>query len=282
MEGSLMGRGRDRIKRRKAALAKVADIVNQPELVMVIHYSCQSFIDRADGSSARITSIAVKHLASGQTHSFSIHQLAEKQFLQLDVLEPRYPQLERQMLEDFYTYVGQHQNHTWVHWNMTKSFFGFEALAHRLAVAQRQTSGQPAEVSPVNIPDEKRLDLGHLMGVIYGPQYIGDPHMAKLVEKNKLGHPHFLLGKDEAQAFENKEYVKLHLSTLRKVDVISIIAEMAYNGSLATDATLKDKYGSYGEAVAEFLKEGWWIFIIFTILSVVANILQITGAFSSK
>jgi len=38
----------------------------------VIHYSCESFYDRPNGASPRITSIAVRKLDSGQTLSFSI------------------------------------------------------------------------------------------------------------------------------------------------------------------------------------------------------------------
>ena len=45
--------------------------------VWVIHYSCESFYERTDGRSPRITSIAIRKLDAGQTVSFSIHQVAE-------------------------------------------------------------------------------------------------------------------------------------------------------------------------------------------------------------
>lgn len=56
------------------------------------------------------------------------------------------------------------------------------------------------------------------------------------MEKNHITKLDFLTGAEEASAFEAKEYVKLHQSTLRKVDVIAIIAVMAHEGTLKTEA----------------------------------------------
>jgi hypothetical protein len=76
-----------------------------------------------------------------------------------------------------------------------------------------------------------------------------------LVEKNQVAHRDFLAGKTEADAFTNKQYVKLHQSTLRKVDVLANIVERAADGSLKTNSTWKDIYGGYPAAVIEIIKE---------------------------
>jgi hypothetical protein len=73
----------------------------------VIHYSCESFYDRPSGASPRITSIAVRRLGSGQTTSFSIHQVAERHGHDLEKIDPSYDTFERQMLEEYFSFVDR-------------------------------------------------------------------------------------------------------------------------------------------------------------------------------
>ncbi|HUF19319.1 MAG TPA: hypothetical protein VMP00_01065, partial [Burkholderiales bacterium] len=54
------------------------ELLEQGDTALVIHYSCESFYDKTDGKTPRITFIAVRNLRSGQTDSFSIHQMAEE------------------------------------------------------------------------------------------------------------------------------------------------------------------------------------------------------------
>ena len=68
--------------------------------------------------------------------------------------------------------------------------------------------------------DENKFDLARLLINIYGSDYIEHSRLEKLVERNCITNTDFLAGKEEASAFDNKEYIKLHQSTLRKVDVI--------------------------------------------------------------
>jgi hypothetical protein len=58
---------------RKRALEEIDRIMDHPEDVLVIHYSCESFYDRDDGKTPRVTSIAVRNLDSGQTESYFPH-----------------------------------------------------------------------------------------------------------------------------------------------------------------------------------------------------------------
>ena len=78
-------------------------------------------------------------------------------------------------------------------------------------------------------------------------------------------------GPDEAKAFENSEYVKLHQSTLCKVDTISHIADRAAGSTLKTDAKLTGIYGNYFVFVMEKIKENWF-FILLGIIGSVASI----------
>lgn len=58
-----------------------------------------------------------------------------------------------------------------------------------------------------------------------------------------LSRQHFLTGQEEADAFTAKRYVPLHQSTLKKVDVISELAELAARGTLKTRAKAREVYG---------------------------------------
>ncbi len=239
--------------------------MDHPEYTVVIHYSCESFYDRPDGSSPRITSIAVYNIGSGQTNSFSIHQKAEIKNYSSNDLEKYYEELEKLMLDDFYDFVKIHEKYNWIHWNMRDINYGFQAIAHRYKVL----GGNPSEID-----DSNRVDLSRLLIDIYGDNYISHPRLQRLMEKNQTTHRDFLTGAEEADAFKNKEYVKLHQSTLRKVNVIAKIAEKAENGSLKTNAVLKDIYGIYPEAIGELLKEHWLASLI-SFLSAIVGIVSL-------
>ena len=82
-----MGQAVRQLQRRKRALERLSEIMSNPDHAVVIHYSCESFYDRPNEESPRITSIAVRNLGSGQTSSFSIHQIAEVDGITHDAIE---------------------------------------------------------------------------------------------------------------------------------------------------------------------------------------------------
>jgi len=260
-----MGKATRRIQKRKKAMNILSELMSHAENVVVIHYSCESFYDRPDGSSPRVTSIAVRNLESALTTSFSIHQMAERQRVAQQELEREYDRLEKMMLSEFYEYVRGHLTHMWLHWNMRDINYGFQAIAHRYKVL----GGEPVEIH-----ESYLVDLARTISAIYGVGYIGHPRLQKLVKKNRISDMDFLPGADEAVAFTNQEYVKLHQSTLRKVGILGNIVERADNGSLKTDSTWKDLYGSYPVAIGEFLKENWLISIV-AFVSAVAGIIAL-------
>jgi hypothetical protein len=131
--------------------------------------------------------------------------------------------------------------------------YGFAALEHRLRVL----GGDPYVIS-----DERKIDLARLLVSRYGTKYINHPRLQQLMAKNHIKPVDFLDGPGEAAAFDGKEYVKLHQSTLRKVDVLSNIVERTYNGSLKTNATIWDLHGGSLRAVGEHLKNHWAVALI--------------------
>ena len=256
-----MGRALRHIEQRKRAKRILADLMERPDRVVIIHYSCESFYDRPDGSSPRVTSIAVRHLDTGQTYSFSIHQMAERKKCPI---EGHYDELERQMLDEFYEYVKTHANYKWLHWNMRDANYGFQAIDHRYRVL----GGEPVEIL-----ENERIDLSDIVEQIYGRHYVAHPHMKNLVDKNNITSRSFLSGAEEAECFERGDYVKLHQSTLRKVDVLTDIARMADEGSLETDAGWRQQYGLHPQAFAEWLNEHW----LGTFIGFISSIIGILG-----
>jgi len=242
-----------RIDIRNNVRKKVSDLVKDRDSVIIVHYSCESFNKIEDGRSARITSIAVRNLGSGQTKSFSIHLAAEEKKISFDLIQAKYDELEQEILSSFSRYVETNKNYKWLHWNMRDSNYGFPHLMHR------------GKILGVQIPEihEKNLfDLAVINIEMFGPNYAQHPRLINLMKKNNISDLNMLSGAEEAKAFVSKEYVKLHLSTLRKVDVISNILMRNAEGKLMTESSWLDIYGSNLGGFIEKLKDSWMVFLL--------------------
>lgn len=196
----------------------------------------------------------MRRLDSGQTESFSIHQVAERNKHDLANIDSDYDRFERQMLDEFFEFLKSRQNHQWVHWNMRDINYGFAALEHRHKVLGG---------TPTTIHESQRFDLSRLLVEIYGVGYIAHPRLENLLEKNSIGRIQFLTGAEEATAFIEKNYVALHQSTLRKVDVIANIAGRAHDRTLKTNASWWDLHGGSLKGAAEWLTAHWvWALVV--------------------
>ncbi|RLK50657.1 hypothetical protein DFR31_0563 [Alkalispirillum mobile] len=255
-----MSRELKRIRRRKATQKKLDGIWEQSNSSLIVHYSCESFYDTEDGRTPRVTSIAVRNLASGQTESFSIHKVAEQQRIPFDEIHNKYDDLEKEMLEEFFDFARTHQHFNWVHWNMRDINYGFAALEHRFRVLGGD---------PVVILEDRKFDLARALVSIYGLGYIEHPRLQKLIDKNRITDRGFLSGAEEAKAFEDKEYVKLHQSTLRKVDILANIFERTADGSIKTNASWLERYAAHPKILVEVIREHWvWSLIVMVAISV--------------
>ncbi|MCY4060752.1 MAG: hypothetical protein OXG53_00125 [Chloroflexi bacterium] len=243
-----MTSARKTVEQIREARSTLDILFKQPGTVTVIHYSCEDFRMRNDGTTPRITSIAICNLENGQSKSFSIHHAAEIKRLPICEIPNKYDELELTMLDNFFRYVGQLQNSKWIHWNMRDSNFGFEAIEHRFRVL----GGSPAV-----IPEAQRFDLPRLLSKIYGEKYIGDPKLKSLVTRNNLTNLDFIPGEDEPAMFAGGKYVQMHQSTLRKTVVIAEIARRAWRQELKTDNKWWSAYGISVKAWIETIYEHW-------------------------
>lgn len=245
-----------RLNKRKKAIEAIEEIVSNPSSVLIIHYSCESFYDTNEGKTPRITSIAVRYFNSAQTKSFAIHRIAETKRIAFHEIETHYDELEKDMLKEFFLFVKKHKESSWVHWNMRDLNFGFEAIENRFTVL----GGKPEIIDA-----KKKIDLPRSLVDIYGLSYIGHPRLEKLAEKNNMSRRDFLAGESEAKAFDNKEYVKLHQSTLKKVDIFHTILEKVAQRGLKTNSRFYQVYGLTPQGIFESVKDHW-LYAVITIV----------------
>lgn len=263
-----MGKEWKLLQQRKRSKQLLDDIHDRQSEYLIIHYSCESFYERKEGTSPRITSIAVRNLASGLTHSFSIHQIAELNGLKISEIDGHYDDLERQMLAKYFEFAKTQSGKKWLHWNMRDINYGFPAIEHRFRVLRGE---------PYLIPENDRIDLARLLISIYGVSYIGHPRLESLMKKNHISAPDFLNGQQEAEAFEQRDYVKLHQSTLRKVDVMGNIVGRAASETLETNSTWWEQNGGYLRAGSEALKEHWLVSSFLIIFGLIGTLFTIFG-----
>jgi len=143
---------------------------------------------------------------------------------------------------------------------MRDSNYGFKAIELR---------GQllcPDDV--YSLSNHRKVDLSRMFIKLYGHKYMKHPQLKSLIEYNYKLPLNFLEGKDEAEAFENGEYVKLHQSTGAKVNSMSKLVEMAINGELKTHAKWKDMYGWSIDGIAALIKTKWYLRLIWWVFMV--------------
>ncbi|QMT62072.1 hypothetical protein [Legionella sp. PC997] len=248
-----------RKKRRQESKDQLSTVNNNKSYCMIIHYSCESFYKIVDGHTPRVTSIAIRNFENGQTHSFSIHKSAEEEHIAQDQIENHYDKLERKMLDQYFIFLSNKNSYKFIHWNMRDINFGFQAIEHRYKVLNGE---------PVIINDLNKIDLARVLIGLYGIKYISHGEhgrLNELLKHNKITMKDILTGEEEADAFEKREFVKLHQSTLRKSDALANILERTLDGTLRTKAKWVDIYGVHPSTIIELIKNHW----IYSLLGII-------------
>jgi hypothetical protein len=263
-----------RIDQRANAKKTLSKIEEANSKVLVTHYSCESFYDKP-GYTPRVTSIAVLNRENNESMMFSIHissQILGKDPLHLSNSE--LDSVEKAMLKEFNNYVKDHVNYVWIHWNMRSASYGFQAIFNRYRILGG---------SLTTIPDSNKIDLSETFGKLFTYSFEADKPNGKLLNlavRNKISTRDALPGKDEAQAFDDKDYLKLHMSTMRKVVIISRLYEEYKKGTLKINARNKEIYGLTLPGIIVLVKESRillliWTIITFIIGTVVSEIISI-------
>ncbi|MCH8501544.1 MAG: hypothetical protein LAT77_06495 [Aliidiomarina sp.] len=204
----------------------ISGVKRHPENFYIIHYSCQSLNDENEGLSPRITSIAVQHLSTDQTVSFSMHAVAEELRVPKDDVKSRMDEVETVLLREFNEFIRDRRDKYWIHWNMRNLTYGFEHLQHRYRVL---TGTELAA-----IPVERRINLSDMLRLRYGSGYVPHPQLINLMEINGGRHRHFLTGAEEVEAFSAGDYMRMHGSTLCKTGFYRRVINKLISGKLKT------------------------------------------------
>lgn len=249
-----------RLREREQGLELLNELLKDKLKCNVIHYSCESFITN-HGKTPRVTSICVMNLKTAQTKSFSIHLQAQITGLDFNKLsDTEYDTLEKEMLMDFSSFVSLNATHKWIHWNMRDSNYGFEAINNRIKILKG---------IEFQIPDDFKYDFPRILGRIYTYGYEKNKpkgRLLNLAERNNISTANAMTGKEEADAFDNKEYLKLHISTLRKVDIIESIIHRVENEELKVNSKKKQIYGFTFNGIIAIIKETPWLLVLMSII----------------
>jgi len=247
-----------RLRERRYGLDLLSEITKDKAKSLVIHYSCESFITN-HGLTPRVTSICIKNINTGQTMSFSIHLQAQFNSLDINSLSiSEYDKLELLMLNEFSEYDKAHTSFKWVHWNMRDSNYGFEAINNRIRILKGVS---------FDIDDDRKYDFPRILALIYTVKYENNKPSGRLLNlalRNNIGSENALTGGEEAKAFDDKQYLKLHMSTLKKVDIIEGIITRTNNDELIVVPGIVQVYGLTIPGIFKLIKDTPWLLLIAT------------------
>lgn len=248
-----------RIIEHKQGKKTLSSLLEKKDKVLIIHYSCESFIT-THGKTPRITSICIRNLGTGQNKTFSIHLQAQFDGLEFNNLSDQdYDNVEKSLLSDFYTYTDNYKDYNWIHWNMRDANYGFEAIANRFRILGGK---------PIYLAYDRTIDLPRVLGKIYTSGFEKNKPSGRLLNianRNKISTLNALTGKEEADAFDNKEYLKLHISTLRKIDIIETIIDRVDKNEIKVFTSRKDIYGLSISGIVEIVRNSWVLLLLWTL-----------------
>lgn len=265
-----MERASVRKKNIKEADKTLEDIFSNKRNYYIIHYSCESFLTNP-GQSNKVTSIAIRNLESGQCVSFSIAQYAEANQYSDEQIMANYKKLEKELLTKFYQHIRSLRNARYIHWNMRDINFGFAALEHRANI----NSVKPI----IYIEDSHKIDLARILVLKFGKNYVMHTktmgRMEKLIELNNISKRNFLNGSQEAEAFTNLEFFKLHQSTLRKIDIFENILSHLEDKDLKVEVSYFQIHGYSFENILKKIKSNPIIVGFGTFVSIIVFVINI-------
>lgn len=262
-----------RFDEREEGFKKLDKLRKDKNKTLIIHYSCESFFN-LEGRTPRVTSICVKNRQSGETKAFSIHLQAQFNHIDLNnTTKEEIDRLEKDMLTDFGEYVKNHSTYNWVHWNMRNASYGFEAISNRSRIVGYDS---------IRIDDDLKFDLPDILGLIYTYKFVEhqpNGQLLNIAKLNAVSDRDALTGKEEADAFEQKDYLKLHMSTMRKVEMIDRILLELLKNTIKIKSKPTDVYGISFQGVISLVKDSpvlllFWSIIIFIVGAAAEPVIQ--------
>ncbi|MDK9699177.1 MAG: hypothetical protein OEM52_03360 [bacterium] len=246
---------------------KAIDQINRLHLnannVYIIHYSCESFKDKA---LPKIIAIALRNLETGQTHCFSISKCAAIMNIPKEKIEDSYQQIEIQLLNDYFDFLQARQTCTFLHWHMTNDKFGFQAIEYRF----KHLGGKP-----ILINDDNKINLARLLTKIFGYENRDKLKIDILAELNYKPRSDYLDGKAEALAFMYKNYDDITASTQLKTLIFATILHKLRTDDLITEIKIKWYQKRFAMKFIKRVLDNPIVSSIITLVSIAVTVLGI-------
>lgn len=205
----------DRVRR------ELIPAIKRGERVLCIHYACGNFFETTD-KPVPITCIALSEPTDSSSaqneRSYSISNAPDN---------PDVEDRERDLLKRFYADIQSTQGARFVHWNMNRAIYGFNAIADRYRYLFE-------EDPPVKFVDDRLYDLDSIIGNMFGDDFAKHPKLRNISALNGLYMPFFKDGKEEAEAAKIGDFGLIASSTSEKAHLICLLLMRLANGTLRT------------------------------------------------
>lgn len=257
------------IKDRKAAVANLQKLTEDPSKVLFIHYSqSNTFEDDDYGNiSPIITSIVIKSLDGQIDQQFAIHFEADKADIPIDEIQYSYRDLELRILKLFNEFVRRHNSCNWIHWDMKNIHFGFEAIKHRY----EKIFGDLKNYN--EIPINNKTNLRAIIEGMYGESFVNGPDKLKsllVCNSGNIESNVYLSSNVESTEFERKNFINVIQSVDLKTDFIKNATIKLMNRRLLV--LNKNNYAVFIDTVNHpvFTFIGWIATVVGLIVSLIA------------
>jgi REase_DpnII-MboI len=200
----------------EVCIQELSRALDRNESLVSIHYSCESFTAAKDHP-AGIACIAIYDLQTGDTLAFSRADAPPS--VEGDAREVH-------LLNRFYGELAGRTDARFLHWNMNRPEYGFNALAARY---EYLCSTPP----PIIVP-ERKFDVDALISYRFGTDYAPHGKLESVSKLNDLDMRSFKSGRSEADLFEKQDWGNITRSTASKAKIIGQVLELLVTGKLRT------------------------------------------------
>ncbi|MEO1061931.1 MAG: hypothetical protein AAFZ07_10970 [Actinomycetota bacterium] len=200
-----------------AAVSALRSGHERGDSIDVVHYACEN-LHNATARPPAVGAIAIHNLDSQTTQLFTRTESRD---------DPASQKAEADLLERFLAHLQSSSGTQYVHWNMSRAQYGFEAIAARY----RHLTGKNP---PGTAPESSRHNLDDLIKAEYGDQYATHPRMSTLLQVNGLRRRYALDGPDEASKLDEGDFGAIDRSVTEKVERLAALFVLLVSGRLET------------------------------------------------
>jgi hypothetical protein len=190
--------------------------------LQAVHYYTAPWDDWHDGTPPLVM-IGVRAFEPTREEVFSIHRIAELQGIPPPDIPDKQQELERAIIEQFYSHLKAHRKARWLHWKMNSAQFGFAAIAHR----HRVLGGSPPDVPPT-----QTVDFADALRAHYGEDYAPHPRLPSLARLNGVSELDSLSISELSQFHREGKFALMERSLCRRLRVLTCLFAKFAAGTL--------------------------------------------------